>query len=220
MKKGFTLVELLAVIVVLAIIMVIATPSVLSTLEVAKKKSFLTYVQKVFSKGQAQFLADSELEDIPTYDAIEYVYDIEKDLGMDDTGDYKGMYMYIYCADNQTGWCFSDGYDKEDREGVLLYNDEYLFFGFVDGGEPKESDIMPMSSFPEEMKTLLNSVNLKEFYAQNELLNLCGGEKYIVNGGLDATGKKYSVLAHTTFYPENYNLDGSCKTQNPDYFSW
>lgn len=37
-RKGFTLVELLAVIVILAIIMIIAIPAVLSTMEQARQK--------------------------------------------------------------------------------------------------------------------------------------------------------------------------------------
>ena len=39
-NKGFTLVELLAVIVILAIIMIIAIPSVLATMSTARKKTF------------------------------------------------------------------------------------------------------------------------------------------------------------------------------------
>ena len=219
-KFGFTLVELLAVLVILAIIMVIATPSVLSTLEVAKKKSFLAYVQKVYAKGQAQYLSDLNIEDVPTYSTVEYLYDIKTDLGMDTTGDYKGIYMYLYCED-AAGWCWNDGYEKDDREAVLLYNGEFLFFGYLDDGEPKESDIMAMSSLPEEMQVLFRDLNIKEFYSQNELQNWCGGAKYIVNGGADATGKKYSVLAHTTYYIENYSPeDGSCLKQNPAYITW
>ena len=42
-KKGFTLVELLAVIVILGIIMIIAVPNVLSTLTAAKQKTFNEY---------------------------------------------------------------------------------------------------------------------------------------------------------------------------------
>lgn len=45
-KKGFTLVELLAVIVVLALIMVFAVPSILTTMNSAKKKSFQMYGEK------------------------------------------------------------------------------------------------------------------------------------------------------------------------------
>ena len=39
-NKGFTLLELLAVIVILAIIMIIAIPAVSNTLEMTRKKSF------------------------------------------------------------------------------------------------------------------------------------------------------------------------------------
>ena len=46
-KKGFTLVELLAVIVVLAIIMLLAIPNVLSVLNVSRRKAFVEFVDKV-----------------------------------------------------------------------------------------------------------------------------------------------------------------------------
>ena len=46
-KNGFTLVELLAVIVVLAIIMIIAIPSVLDVMNTARKKAFVMYVDKI-----------------------------------------------------------------------------------------------------------------------------------------------------------------------------
>ena len=50
-KKGFTLVELLAVIVVLAIIMIIAIPSVLSAMDNAKKSSFVVEGRKVLNQA-------------------------------------------------------------------------------------------------------------------------------------------------------------------------
>ena len=55
-RKGFTLVELLAVIVILAIIMIIAIPSVLNTLEIARKKTFIEYVTKVYETGLNKYL--------------------------------------------------------------------------------------------------------------------------------------------------------------------
>ena len=57
-NKGFTLVELLAVIVILAVISLIATPMILGVVEEAKKSSFKDSVLSAF-------------------DAVEY-YDIEK----------------------------------------------------------------------------------------------------------------------------------------------
>ncbi len=57
-KKGFTLVELLAVIVVLAIIMVIAIPSVMDSMNKARKNSFKIYAQKVLNTASTQYQTD------------------------------------------------------------------------------------------------------------------------------------------------------------------
>ncbi len=61
-RNGFTLVELLAVIVVLAIIMVIAIPSVLEAMNNAKKNSFVLYMEKVFKSTSEYYLQDSATE--------------------------------------------------------------------------------------------------------------------------------------------------------------
>src|SRR5574344_395790 len=60
-KKGFTLVELLAVIVVLAIIMIIAIPSVLKSMNNAKKGAFKIECQKVLNTAQSAFQSDEML---------------------------------------------------------------------------------------------------------------------------------------------------------------
>lgn len=57
-KKGFTLVELLAVIVVLAIIMIIAIPSVMESMNNARRNSFAIYAQKVMNTVQAKVQSD------------------------------------------------------------------------------------------------------------------------------------------------------------------
>ena len=58
-KKGFTLVELLAVIVVLAIIMIIAIPQVMDSMNAAKKNSFKIYAQKVLNTAITQHQAEA-----------------------------------------------------------------------------------------------------------------------------------------------------------------
>lgn len=58
-KKGFTLVELLAVIVVLAIIMIIAVPAVLDSMSSAKKGSFVVEARNVIRKGIEKYQADT-----------------------------------------------------------------------------------------------------------------------------------------------------------------
>ena len=54
-KKGFTLVELLAVIVVLAVIMVLAVPSVLNQMNSAKQKTFQMYGERMVNNAMQAY---------------------------------------------------------------------------------------------------------------------------------------------------------------------
>ena len=58
-KKGFTLVELLAVIAILDILVIIALPNVLSIFNSAKKSTFVTEVQSIYKQAQTDFINDS-----------------------------------------------------------------------------------------------------------------------------------------------------------------
>ena len=75
-NKGFTLVELLAVIVVLAIISIIAVPQVLITVEKARKssaeKSMLGYVESI------------EIHNAKPTDDIDYVQYTNREFNVDD----------------------------------------------------------------------------------------------------------------------------------------
>ncbi len=88
MKKnsGFTLVELLAVIVILAIIMIIAIPSVLSILQTSKLRSFELFGKKALMETEKKDL-EREINSIGSSAGM-YVYDIKNDLGINNTGNY------------------------------------------------------------------------------------------------------------------------------------
>ena len=58
-KKGFTLVELLAVIAILAILVIIALPNVMSMFNNAKKSSFETEVKQIFKLTKSQWMSDN-----------------------------------------------------------------------------------------------------------------------------------------------------------------
>lgn len=87
-KNGFTLVELLAVIVVLALIMIIAIPSVLKVMNSARRQSFALYVDKIVTAVQTQYLFDAAAGSIPG--AGYYAYSIQDDLDLAGTGSYEG----------------------------------------------------------------------------------------------------------------------------------
>lgn len=57
-KKGFTLVELLAVIAILAILVVIALPNVIGMFQGAKKGTFKTEVQTIMKQAQSTWVLD------------------------------------------------------------------------------------------------------------------------------------------------------------------
>ena len=58
-RKGFTLVELLAVIAILAILVIIALPNVMSMFNNAKRSSFETEVKQVFKLSKSEWMSDS-----------------------------------------------------------------------------------------------------------------------------------------------------------------
>ena len=58
-KKGFTLVELLAVISILALLAIIALPNIIDLFKEAKKLSFLTECKQIYKTSQNQWISDS-----------------------------------------------------------------------------------------------------------------------------------------------------------------
>ncbi|MCR5483079.1 MAG: BspA family leucine-rich repeat surface protein [Bacilli bacterium] len=122
-NKGFTLVELLAVIVILAIIMLIAIPAILNTMEKAKRKSFITYVDKIGGLSSQKYLKDS----IEGKQSGCYLYNIKNDFDLSSTGSFKG---YVLVKSNS----------KEIKYYITLWNDDYMLvaYNYTDGINYKE----------------------------------------------------------------------------------
>ena len=83
-KKGFTLVELLAVIIILALVMVLVIPNVLDASSGAKEKSLRVYAERVASKALEQAALDNLTA---SFTSKSYTL---KDLGFRNTGKYEG----------------------------------------------------------------------------------------------------------------------------------
>ena len=150
-RKGFTLVELLAVIVILAIIMIIAIPSVLGTLETARQKTFVEYVTRVMEAGQNQYLTQVSAGSLNTNspDCASgwtkqctknnvYFFDIKTGLGLSSTGSYEGW----------VGIVPSSVTSSETTIYVALYDTNYAtktgdlyYVNYSKNGEPKTTDL-------------------------------------------------------------------------------
>lgn len=90
-NKGFTLVELLAVIVVLALIMVIAIPAILRIMESSRKEAFYLYANSVYQKAYNKYVNDTNR--IGQMDCS--VFSIPKDLDIPNSGDYQGWVKVV-----------------------------------------------------------------------------------------------------------------------------
>ncbi len=138
-KNGFTLVELLAVIVVLALIMVIAIPSVLDVMNQARRSTFVEYSNKAVTNTITEYVYDSHSS---IQGAGVYVYDITKDLGNFDSGNYKGFVVV-------------DATDVDDPRYILtMWDNNYQIVSFdASRGFPKE-DTAEIKAVTESTKSL------------------------------------------------------------------
>lgn len=112
-KKGFTLVELLAVIAILAILVIVAMPNVLGMFNQTKVNSFVTEVQKIMDTATSSFANDALLNSGET---IYYSSESNATLGtkeLDMSGNKKNYFIEM------------------DRNGefkrVVVYDDNYCY---------------------------------------------------------------------------------------------
>lgn len=85
-KKGFTLVELLAVLVILGVIMMIAIPTMMSTLDNNKKKTYVSDAKRFATLAELQFKKSNE--DVKTC-----TMSITSCMDNDDYGYVKSYYL-------------------------------------------------------------------------------------------------------------------------------
>ena len=110
-KKGFTLVELLAVIVVLALLMVVAASSIGSALTNAKKNTLKTEAQKiitnVYQNAYSQYMLNGNIGGLTGYTNVAPIVTAGATTGYTITG-IDGKYEYTVKVDTQgnvTNYC-------------------------------------------------------------------------------------------------------------------
>ena len=123
-KRGFTLVELLAVIAILAILVIIALPNVINMYNNAKKQVFLTEAQTVASTSEKKFLTGSITEGSKETVYCKSKTDEKNPLEM--TGEKK--YYYVQLA--------SDGTTNK-----LIIWDDQKYIKYVSDGSKEISDL-------------------------------------------------------------------------------
>ena len=94
-KKGFTLVELLAVIVILALLIVVVANTALPAMNKAKMNSLATYAQRMQEKARENFIAEGRTG------ATAYTI---KALTGSDNKQYKGYVVVTYDTSNNNNY--------------------------------------------------------------------------------------------------------------------
>ena len=143
-KKGFTLVELLAVIAILAILVIIALPNVMGMFNSAKKNTFETEVKKIYRGAEQAYVQDSfNSSGTKIYSKCKSGCSNELDMSIRDDLEYyieinsKGKVIKYYAKDNSFQYSYEnpDGIDVSDIKGIQslsdLNDDEIITIGDV-----------------------------------------------------------------------------------------
>ena len=140
-KKGFTLVELLAVIAILAILVIIALPNVINMYTDAKKNSFVTEAQSLAKNVASKFMSENmKGNHIKVVSNKENSLDmsgekLEYNFELDNNGKIKNMFISngTYCVSTNKDYTqitkedISEecSYDKTDNIAGTLMKDFY-----------------------------------------------------------------------------------------------
>ncbi|MCR5483562.1 MAG: prepilin-type N-terminal cleavage/methylation domain-containing protein [Bacilli bacterium] len=177
-NKGFTLVELLAVIVILAIIMIIAIPAVLNIMQTAGLKTFEEFTLKSINETEKKIVSNSLIGET-TGDQCE-IYNIKNDLGLSNTGSFDG---YILAKKN----------DDKYEYIITMWSDRYML---------RPYNFTNKTNYKSESKDLTDSIENINENDKNLLTasNLCGF-------GCNRCKVNEEVIEATCFFSENYSFD-------------
>ncbi len=183
-KKGFTLVELLAVIAILAILVLIAIPNVLNLYRNARKNTFKSDVQSIIRATEQQYVMNSMNNGNRTcFDSVSNPLDIDArdNLVYVVRLSNKGKIISIEVADNNYQILVNDGngiskdeigktYEIENRNkttDIISCNNSFL----VEGEEGSGEENTPYKiQYIEDLVELSNNVEAGEDYSGKTII--------------------------------------------------
>jgi len=213
-NKGFTLVELLAVIVILGLLLIIAVPTAINVTKSASKKALIQFGRLAVQEAEKRYVKDMEEHGdffAGTDGGIFMAYDLNEDLNIG-KGKIKGAILFVKW-DN-------DYYNDEDTIRysffITYFNDEYFVQKAVDvtdknpvKTEVSEEDIKKMDSTTKEIGKFFNPSLLAAAQVYKKCMT---GEFYIFDGTYNEEYQRYDLLNKYEPQESNFtNPDGTLK---------
>lgn len=126
-KKGFTLIELIAVVVIMSIIAVIATPNVINMMETGNNKKYISDASNFISKAKYMYKKEQYKDKFNKPNQDEATIKLSEIVGIT-VDDEKDPHGYPYDLEHSTVTIYTQGEEtlKERKAKITLisYKDE------------------------------------------------------------------------------------------------